>query len=107
MKEWLKLIRIHQWAKNVILFVPLVTSHRILEPGPFWDTVAAFFVFSFVASATYILNDLVDLEHVRQHRSKRFRPLASGRISAEAGLVVAAMFATTVLGVDIFLPRGG
>lgn len=106
MKNWLRLIRVHQWAKNLILFVPLVTSHRILEPGPFWATLAAFFAFSFVASATYILNDLVDLEHDRQHRNKRRRPLAAGKISVRAGQVVAAILAATGLGVAVLLPGG-
>lgn len=106
MKDWLKLIRVHQWAKNLILFVPLVTSHRILESGPFLATVAAFFAFSFVASATYIFNDLLDLEHDRQHRSKRYRPLAAERIGAHAGQAVAAILAATGLGIAVLLPRG-
>jgi len=104
MKEWLKLIRIHQWAKNLILFVPLVTSHRILEPGPFWATVTSCFAFSFVASATYIFNDLMDLAHDRQHRRKRHRPLAAGSIGVVTGKGAAILLGMAGLAISFFLP---
>lgn len=89
LRTWFKLIRIHQWAKNLIIFIPLITAHKIFDVPSLFSSVAAFFAFSLLASATYILNDLYDLEHDRVHRTKRGRPLASGVISLPAGVLLA------------------
>lgn len=89
---WLKLIRIHQWAKNLIIFVPLITSHQVFNPSALIASITAFFSLSFIASATYIGNDLFDLEHDRIHKRKCFRPLAAGDIGIPTGVVVAAIF---------------
>lgn len=90
-RSWLKLLRIHQWAKNLIIFVPLITSHRILELPLVLQAVTAFFSFSFLASATYIFNDLCDLDNDRAHATKCRRPLAAGLISLPAGALAAAI----------------
>jgi 4-hydroxybenzoate polyprenyltransferase/phosphoserine phosphatase len=76
-RVWIKLLRLHQWAKNALVFVPLVTAQRfdLLAVG---EAMGAFLTFSLAASAIYILNDLVDLNADRKHPSKRFRPLAAG-----------------------------
>lgn len=89
LRPWLKLIRIHQWAKNLIIFVPLVTAHKVFDAQLLLASVAAFFSFSLLASATYIINDLYDLDHDRVHRTKRNRPLASGVVSLPEGLATA------------------
>jgi 4-hydroxybenzoate polyprenyltransferase/phosphoserine phosphatase len=79
-RDWAKLLRIHQWAKNALVFVPIVTAQRFdfLSVG---EAVAAFLTFSLAASAIYILNDLVDLDADRAHPVKRHRPLAAGTVS--------------------------
>lgn len=84
--EWFKLIRLHQWAKNLIIFVPLVTSHRIFDLSVFCQSFMAFFAFSFLASVTYIFNDLWDLENDRAHAKKFRRPLAHGAVGLPMAL---------------------
>ncbi|MGH6835155.1 MAG: UbiA family prenyltransferase [Methylocella sp.] len=85
---WVKALRIHQYAKNVLVFVPLVTAHRFAIE-PFLTALLAFAAFSACASATYIVNDLLDLKADRRHPSKANRPFASGRISIRAGMIMA------------------
>ncbi len=96
----LKAIRMHQWAKNVLLFLPLLLSHKLS-----WHTlipaIAAFFCFSFIASANYLLNDLLDIESDRRHLKKRFRPFAAGDLPVFTGLAIAALL---VAGCCAFLP---
>ena len=83
-----KAIRVHQWAKNILLFAPLAMSHKAslhtLEAA-----VAAFFCFSFIASANYLVNDMLDIESDRRHPSKRLRPFAAGDLPVAAGLALA------------------
>jgi 4-hydroxybenzoate polyprenyltransferase len=98
LKSWLSALRVHQWAKNVLVFVPLVTSHQFLHPKLLLECALSFVLFSLCASAQYILNDLVDLEADRQHATKRRRPFASGDLSLAAGFVAAhAMLAISLL----------
>lgn len=78
-RAWLKLFRLHQWAKNALVFVPLLTAHKF-DIISLLDAVGAFFAFSLAASAVYVVNDLVDLEADRKHLSKRKRPLAAGTV---------------------------
>jgi len=85
-KAVIKQIRAHQWVKNFLIFIPLITSHQITNSSLFLSAVIAFIAFSLCASATYILNDLADLESDRKHPKKKFRPMASGDISILQGL---------------------
>ncbi len=93
-RDWLKLLRVHQWAKNLLIFVPLATSHSF-NLGSAGAALVAFFAFSLLASAIYVVNDLVDVAADRAHRSKCRRPLAAGTIGVLPALGVAAAFATT------------
>lgn len=86
---WLRALRVHQWLKNLLLFVPALTAFSFLEVSRVIPVVVAFFSFSFAASATYIMNDLWDLDNDREHPRKRLRPFASARISIPKGLAVA------------------
>jgi 4-hydroxybenzoate polyprenyltransferase len=86
----LKAIRTHQWAKNVLLFLPLLLSHKVSFQTMI-PAVAAFFCFSFIASANYLVNDLLDIESDRRHLKKRFRPFAAGDLSVAVGLAMAAL----------------
>jgi 4-hydroxybenzoate polyprenyltransferase len=88
---WLRALRAHQWAKNLLIFVPAVVSHRIFEANVFTDSVLAFFCFGLCASATYLFNDLLDLDADRGHVRKRDRPFASGVIDASYGAAVAPL----------------
>jgi 4-hydroxybenzoate polyprenyltransferase/phosphoserine phosphatase len=86
-KAFVMALRPHQWVKNLIIFVPLVTSHKLGEVRLTLAAVLAFVSFSFSASGVYILNDLIDLEADRQHPSKQRRPFASGDTPLPAGLI--------------------
>ncbi|MCP5196811.1 MAG: UbiA family prenyltransferase [Gammaproteobacteria bacterium] len=79
-KTLLKALRVHQWAKNMLLFVPLLASHRVLELPLLGSGIVAFIAFGACASSVYLLNDLLDLPDDRQHPTKRYRPLAAGTL---------------------------
>jgi 4-hydroxybenzoate polyprenyltransferase len=89
-KIWRKGLRIHQWAKNFLIFLPLILAHRIFEAQVWIMASIGFFAFSLIASSVYLLNDLLDLEADRQHPEKKSRPLANGDISLFQGIYVAA-----------------
>ena len=84
-RVWTQALRVHQWAKNTLLFVAVLLSGDILAHLPMG--VLGFVIFSLVASMTYLLNDMLDLPHDRRHRSKRRRPFASGQLSLRAGIL--------------------
>ena len=86
---WFRALRVHQWLKNLLLFVPLLTTFSFMEIGKLATMSLAFVAFSLMASATYLLNDLWDLENDRNHPRKRERPFASARIPIWQGLAVA------------------
>jgi 4-hydroxybenzoate polyprenyltransferase/phosphoserine phosphatase len=88
--DWLRALRVHHWLKNLLLFVPLLTAFLFLDTLKLATIGVAFVAFSLVASATYVLNDLWDLESDRAHARKRLRPLASGKIPILHGVLVAA-----------------
>lgn len=104
LKSWLKAIRLHQWAKNTLIFLPLLLAHT-RSIGLFVAAAVAFLSFGLCASATYIVNDLLDLEADRKHLSKRRRPFAAGDLSPFAGAVVIAAFLVVSLGLALALPR--
>lgn len=86
----LRTLRPHQWAKNLLVLVPLVASHRVLDTALLATALAAFVAFSLVASSAYALNDILDLAADRAHPRKRFRPLAAGALSVGAGIALSA-----------------
>lgn len=90
---WLKVIRIHQWLKNLLLFIPLLAAHQIGDFDAFITLLIAFFSFSFCASAVYIANDLLDLDSDRQHPRKRLRAFARGIVSIKAGFFLVPILA--------------
>ena len=99
LKSWLKALRLHQWLKNLLVFVPLLASHRFLEPTTVGDAVLAFLAFGLCASGVYVLNDLLDLTPDRLHPRKRNRPFAAGRIPLLHGIFVAPALAVAGLAV--------
>ncbi|MDR1229180.1 MAG: UbiA family prenyltransferase [Azoarcus sp.] len=86
--DWARALRLHQWLKNLLIFVPLLTAHRYLEAPLLLQALLAFFCFGLCASSVYLLNDLLDLRDDRHHARKRHRPFASGRLSPLSGLAV-------------------
>jgi 4-hydroxybenzoate polyprenyltransferase/phosphoserine phosphatase len=105
-KVILRTLRVHQYAKNALLGVPLVTAHLILNASAWLNLIFAFVSFSLLASATYIVNDLHDLPLDRQHKEKRFRPLASGDLPIPYGVCLAIALASISFSLTwLFLPR--
>ena len=84
-------MRLHQWAKNGLVFVPPILAGLALDPGAWLHAAVAFLAFGLAASSTYLLNDLHDLAHDRAHRSKRHRPLASGALPIPHALGAAVL----------------
>lgn len=109
-RRWIKVIpralRVHQWAKNALLGVPLITAHKVFD-GPAWIAVIlAFICFSLLASATYIINDLHDLPVDRKHPHKCFRPLASGDLPIPMGIALLVILSVSSFWLTVaFLPR--
>lgn len=91
MKQYLKLLRVEQWVKNLFVFVPLFFAGKVTQTDLLLKSIVAFIVFSLAASVVYILNDYNDIEADRKHPEKRRRPLASGAISKKRALVILAV----------------
>ena len=91
LRIWMRALRVHQWAKNLLILTPSIASHRILEGPVLVLDTKAMLSFCLVASAVYLTNDLVDLESDRSHPSKHMRPLASGQITASSAIAVAVI----------------
>jgi len=103
-KAWIKAVRLHQWAKNALIFLPIALAH-VRERGPVLATCMAFLSFGFAASATYIVNDLLDLEADRHHARKRRRPFAAGDLSPIAGIATSVVFLALALALAFIAPR--
>jgi len=103
-RTWAKALRLHQWAKNGLIFVAPLLAGVIHEPAALAAACLAFLAFGLMASATYLINDLVDLEADRGHRSKRNRPLASGLLPIRDGLLAVPVLGLAVGGLLFLLP---
>jgi len=103
----LEAMRVHQWLKNILIFLPLLADQSFNEPSRVFTSLLAFVVFSLAASGAYLINDLLDPDADRLHATKRQRPLASGRLrlSTVPGLVL--LLEGTAAGLAaIYLPLG-
>lgn len=98
----IKSIRIQQWIKNFLLFVPALLAHQS-SASTYLDLVVAFFAFSLLCSAVYLLNDLNDLESDRNHPIKKNRPLAGGELHLTTGLYLSfgLLFLSLVLNIVV------
>lgn len=88
----LKQIRIHQWAKNTLIILPVVAAHEMITACTALLLTVSFFSFSFVTSSVYIINDLLDLDNDRSHSTKKNRPLASCNLSLVQGVALLLIF---------------
>ncbi len=101
-----RMLRVHQWAKNVLLLVPLLLAHKIADLGRLLSASLAFISFSLAASAAYIANDLLDVQNDRQHPQKRRRPLAAGFVPIPIALASALLAFALGFGIaGALLPR--
>lgn len=114
MNSILKLIRPHQWIKNVFVLIPMFFGGSLLDPEDIRASVLTFFAYSFIASSVYCFNDINDVEADRRHPVKCKRPLASGAIKMGTAwalmalmLVIAAAFVVMLGDQEHILKVGG
>ena len=101
---WFRALRGHHWAKNLLLFLPLLLAHA-REPLLYLTTTVGFLLFSFCASSIYILNDLLDLHSDRAHPWKAKRPFAAGETTIPTGLLFSMLLVGTTIVLSFWLSR--
>ena len=107
MNNILKLIRPHQWLKNVFVLIPMFFGGSLLDPEDIRASLLTFLAYSFVASSVYCFNDINDVEADRRHPVKCKRPLASGAVSmGTAWMLMALMFVLAALMTALLGDRG-
>jgi 4-hydroxybenzoate polyprenyltransferase len=97
-------VRPHQWAKNALLFLPLLGAHAWNQPHKLRLVSLAFVAFSLCASSVYVLNDLFDLSSDRRHPTKQGRPFASGGLPISWGVILCGALLASAVAVAITLP---
>jgi 4-hydroxybenzoate polyprenyltransferase/phosphoserine phosphatase len=99
-------LRVHQWSKNVLLFIPLLGAHKWNDPQKIKFVLLGFVSFCLCASSVYVLNDLLDLTSDRRHPRKRLRVFASAALPIGAGVFMAPLLLLAALSIAVFLPLG-
>lgn len=102
MSNFIKLLRITNWFKNIFVFVPLVFSKHLFEKDYFLSSFIAFLTFSFAASFVYIINDIYDAEKDSHHPTKKNRPIASGVVSKKSALFLSFIIFLTLIPLLVF-----
>ena len=90
-------MRIRQWHKNGFIFFALIFDKQLFHRDPFLATLAGFFLFCLISSSVYLFNDIADIEADRQHPEKKYRPLASGKLSVSTAMIAAFILALASL----------
>ena len=103
-KAFVKALRPHQWVKNLLVFVPIITAHAFGDLENWLSATVLFMAFCAVASSIYLLNDLTDLSADRQHPRKKTRPFASGSLPIATGL--AFMPVLFLIGIGLAIVSG-
>ena len=103
LRRYIKALRPHQWAKNGLIFFPIVAGHYS-DPAMLLATMAAFVCFCAAASSAYVLNDLLDLQGDRQHPTKCRRPFAAGDVPVGHGIALSAALMALSVGLATLLP---
>ncbi|HEU4649760.1 MAG TPA: UbiA family prenyltransferase [Gemmatimonadales bacterium] len=104
LRSLLAALRVHQWVKNLLVIVPVILDHKLFDLPLVLRALAAFAAFCCAASGAYVLNDLLDLEADRRHRTKRLRPFASGTLSPAFGKLLAPLLLVTALLLAALVP---
>jgi len=92
---WVKALRIRQWFKQLLIFLPLIATGNTFVPSDLLDITIGAFTFSFVSSAIYLINDVADKDSDREDPIKASRPVASGKISSLAAIATSLFLLTT------------
>ncbi len=102
--RWPRALRLHQWVKNLLVFTPAIAGHVLFNRDVATTLGLAFLSFSLLASAVYLLNDVLDIQLDRVHPLKRLRPIPSGEISIGAALTVSVGLLATSIVLGLALP---
>lgn len=103
MQQYLKLMRVKQWVKNLFVFIPLFFSGNFFNTDLMIQSFVGFVLFSFVASSIYIINDYVDIEKDKKHPEKKNRPLAAGTISKQNAIILFLLLLLISIGGSLLL----
>src|SRR5699024_9606347 len=103
-RVWAEAMRVHQWLKNGLIFVPLVAAQQWTDAGTVVQAILAFIAFSLLASSVYLFNDLVDLGDDRRHPRKCERPFACGRLPILRGVIAIPALMLMACVIALFLP---
>ncbi|MFP2926803.1 UbiA family prenyltransferase [Pyxidicoccus sp. 3LG] len=103
-RTWVKALRVHQWAKNALVFVPLLAAHKAADPALLLKALLGFAAFSLCASSVYVLNDLLDLDSDRRHPTKQKRPFAACALPVSTGVMLAPALLLAGAAVCLLLP---
>ncbi len=95
----LSLLRVRQWYKNVLIFLPILFAVQLFDVDAFRMTIIGFFALCFISSTNYIINDIVDIERDKLHPEKKKRPLAAGKVNVFPAVLIAIVL--FVLGMSI------
>ena len=98
-------MRVHQWAKNALMFLPFLLTPKMQTETNFKLSLSGFICFSILASAVYLINDILDYESDRRHPTKKNRPIASGKMSVNFALSLAALFVATSFSLSYFISQ--
>ena len=102
-KEYMKLMRIKHYLKNVLIFLPLVFSGELLDIHNLTNCIVSFIIFSFTSSIIYIINDIKDIENDKKHPIKKKRPLPLGTVSKEEAIILALVLGVIAITLSIFV----
>lgn len=102
-KEYMKLMRIKHYLKNVLIFLPLVFSGELLDIHNLTNCIVGFIIFSFTSSIVYIINDIKDIENDKKHPIKKKRPLPLGTVSKEEAIILALVLGLIAITLSIFV----
>jgi 4-hydroxybenzoate polyprenyltransferase len=95
-KNYIRLLRIPHWIKNVFIFIPLIFSKHLLDHEFLLPVLIGYITFSFVSSLVYVFNDLIDIESDQKHPNKKLRPLASGAVSKKEAVIIIIILALVI-----------
>lgn len=104
-KAMIRAMRPHHWLKNGLVFIPILLNHDVFDFAALKHGAIAFVAFSLLASAIYLLNDIIDVEADRRHPTKCKRPLAAGEISAAQAYAMVPILLVTAFGLSALLPQ--
>ena len=105
-KNWLRALRVPHWSKNMLVYVAAIGSHQMGSGPAAQAATLAFVVFCLLASAAYLINDVIDIAADRQHSRKRLRPIAAGEISRTAALAASVLLLAAAGATSLLLPAG-